>query len=144
MHARSLILVAVAGFFFASKTLANPLMVYKQGLPIALVGLEDALDGDGCDSHLGFFVVDNIAREGTNNVVVGIRGKAISGPTGTPKGNAISYLIKIDYDKLNYEERKKIGDLVKKGDRLLVTFNECGNDEVKTARDIYNAKYMRW
>ena len=72
MNVRSLILLAVAFFFFGSKTLANPLMVYKQGLPIALVGLEDALEGDGCDSHLGFFVVDNITLERTNNLVVGI------------------------------------------------------------------------
>lgn len=144
MNVRSLILAAVAFFFFGSKTLANPLMVYKQGLPIALVGLEDALEGDGCDSHLGFFVVDNITRERTNNLVVGIRGKAIPGPAGTPKSNAAPYVIKIANDKLNYDERKRIGDLVKKGSKLLITFNECGNDEVRTARDIYNAKYMTW
>jgi hypothetical protein len=146
MKRHSFLVVFLACFVFVCETLASPVMIYMKGsnAPIALIRLEDASDGNGCEDHLGFFAVDSVAYDGVSEIVGGIRVKAILNPMSRPKDDDVPFLIRIDTSKLDEVDKGWLSTLVKKGSKLLIAFRRCGSGGFDSARDIYKADSLKW
>ena len=130
----------------SATALASPELIFKKGsrVPIALIGLEDVPgDGSGCSTHLGTFVVDSIAYDGVSEVVRGIH---VTSLPGAPKTHNLvePFLITINNGKLSEADQGWVRALVRKGSKLLIAYDTCGNGGYDSARDIYSSGNLNW
>ena len=125
---------------------AQPIMIFKgkPQYPIAVLGLDDVSYGDGCENHLGYFVVDSIAYDGVSDLVGGIRVRPVVNQTGKADSSSVPSLIHIDLSKLGQADSSWLPKLVRSGTKLLINFNRCGNGGIDFARDIYSANNLKW
>ena len=139
------LLASLVLFVVPASSESGPVMVYKaSGEPVALVGLQEAFNDAGCSFQLGNFIVDSIAYEGTSNLVAGVRVLRLASLTSKPKDDDVPYLITIDTSKLSEADKGWIPKMVRRGSRLLISFNLCGSGGFESARDIYRADGLDW
>lgn len=102
----------------------------------ALVGIEEAQaqPGDGCEHRISDLVVDEVVYKGTSELVEGFRAKK-------PAPVEWYGLFRIDsdalYKSISNAEHGNVPKLIKKGAKLIVVYQVCGNGGFVYVRDIF-------
>ncbi len=125
--------------FMAFPTFASELVFEKSDKPVAIIGLTNVpKPHDGCASHMGQFIVDEVAYDGVSEIIGGIRVRDASKPKDPPK------LMRMDTDGLSNLEASWLPYLVQKGNNLRIAYNVCGNGGFHLVRDIYLSDKLSW
>lgn len=125
----------------------------------AIVNLEEPYKE--CDQRIADLVVDEVVYDGSSGIIVGFRAQKPSSKTSgwnfwggflpdlidriwPPKSDLGSrewyglFAMKGFYMSLANAERGHVGDLVKKGAKLIVSYQICGSGSFVSVRDIYD------
>lgn len=146
---------------------AEPRIVYRYSagpkLEIAgvdgIVNLQEAYKD--CSQGIADLVVDEVVYDGSTNIIVGFRANIPSSKTSKwnawggflpdlidriwpPKSNLNSrdryhlFEMRGFYMSLANAERHYVGDLIKKGAKLIVAYQICGSGSFVSVRDVYD------
>jgi hypothetical protein len=142
-----LVLIVAINSAYAAENLVQsktkPALIQNDdGEPVALIGLGEAMNGDGCTTHLGTFEVKDVAYDGVSEIVAGIRVLPL-------EYNALSLdkaptLIRFSTSDLPNSSASWVPTLVKEGRKLLVAYNICGNGGYQNATSIYRLDRLNW
>ena len=104
----------------------------------AVVDLEPAMteSGSGCEQRLADLVVDEVVYEGASDIIIGFRAQK-PGSSAKSWYGLFSMNTKSLYQKLPNPERHNVQQLVKKGAKVIVTYQVCGSGGFSSVRDIY-------
>jgi hypothetical protein len=123
---------------------AEAMMIYSEPKkPVALIGLDEVYGyKSGCENHAGFFKVDDIAYDGTSEIVEGIRVKAL-GKNSSDKESVTLMTFDIK-SSLSNADKSWVPKLVSKGSKLFIAYSICGSGGYQSVRDIYRADSLDW
>ena len=104
----------------------------------AVVDLEAAMTetGSGCEQRIADLSIDEVVYEGASDIVIGFRAQKPGNGTNTWYG-VFAMDTKALYRKLPNPERHNVQLLVKRGAKVIVTYQVCGSGGFASVRDIY-------
>ena len=125
---------------------AGPGIVYKYTKPPktdivgvnAIVDLESAEteQGSSCDQRIADLTIDEVVYQGASELIIGFR--AMKPANGSSEWYTLfSMTTKELYEKLSNAERRYPQQLVKKGAKVIVTYQVCGSGGFVSVRDIF-------
>ena len=124
---------------------AQPGISYRYGPPpkmeiievTAIVDLEEAMtDAKNCEQRIADLVIDEVVYEGTSEIVTGFR--ALKPGVGTKPWYALFEMdTKALYRNISNSERRNVQMLIRKGAKIIVSYQVCGSGGFISVRDVF-------